>query len=153
MFPLVTFLRQNVIPYKSIKPLMTNINNIIDNMSHKELKQYYFYPPPNIYKRLKIPVTNDKDPFELFLISWGDKSNAKMHAHPKNGCVLKVLDGTLNEKIFLKDSTFHKDIPLNINNISYLDDTIGYHEISNINPGFSHSLHIYSPPNFYSNNK
>ena len=72
----------------------------------------------------------------------GENSFTKYHNHPKNGCVLKVLQGQLLE--------------INKNNMLTLNkDNVGiklhneFHRI--LANEQSYSLHYYSPPNFYDN--
>ena len=84
--------------------------------------------------------------FEMFLINWPVNYEGKIHNHAKNGCLLKVLKGTLQESIYLPNLDL-QDIKIREKgNISYLDDSIGYHHIKNNNFNNSISLHIYSPP-------
>lgn len=84
--------------------------------------------------------------FELILIKWDKDSKTKIHKHPKNGCIMKVLDGKLIEKRFNKDNIC-KESKLEINSIGYIDDNIGTHQIIALEE--SYSIHLYSPPGFY----
>jgi hypothetical protein len=77
--------------------------------------------------------------YELFLISWNNTSS-NWHGHPDNGCVMKVLSGTLHEYThnggrvqyrLLKES----DVGFKMSN--------DMHNI--VSAGVNHSLHIYSP--------
>lgn len=98
------------------------------------------------YNRIRLYTNNH---FEIFLICWKENQESFIHNHPNQGCVLKLLDGELNEKLYYNDN--HKiinygDRNLQVNQISYMHDLYGFHKIKgNIN---SVSLHIYSPPNF-----
>ena len=87
------------------------------------------------------------DEFEIFLIGWLPKQNTIFHNHPINGCLMKILSGTLVEHIKI-DKTINS-FTRNINECSYIHDTIGKHKIENISEIPAISLHIYSPPLFY----
>lgn len=83
--------------------------------------------------------------YEIILICWSPNSETPIHKHPKNGCLLKVINGILDEKIYYKDKILDRKISQN--DIGYLDDTIGTHKIKS--QTFTVSLHIYSPSGFY----
>ena len=87
------------------------------------------------------------DNFEIFLINWPRGWESKIHDHAKYGCLLKVLDGALEETKFNNTLDVLDTNYLNLNQVSYLDDSIGYHKIKNPKNTNSVSLHIYSPPN------
>lgn len=136
----------------SLKQLIKIIDKHLETKPLKELDisniQIINYLP---YINLKINdysknmvFRNNK--FEIIFISWYSNSIAPLHLHPKNGCILKVLKGKLQERRLFNNEILEKTI-LKENDISYIDDTIGPHEITALN--FSISMHIYSPPGFY----
>lgn len=87
--------------------------------------------------------------YEIILISWDQNATTKIHNHPKNGCIMKILEGSLIEETY--DTKTLDKIDTNIyekDNTSYIHDNLYYHKITN-NASQSFSLHIYSPPNFY----
>jgi hypothetical protein len=61
---------------------------------------------------------------------------------------MKVLEGNLCEERFSVNGFQSYKNKLYPNQISYIDDYLGYHRISNNYPLYSYSLHIYSPPKF-----
>ena len=86
---------------------------------------------------------------EIILICWDRNSETKIHNHPNGGCILKVLKGNLNEKLYCNNTKqIKQNNVLKENDTSYIDDNIGLHSIHN-NNNISFTLHIYSPPNFY----
>ena len=88
------------------------------------------------------------DKYEIILICWDANCETKIHNHPKNGCIMKILQGNLLEECF--DKTYN-NIRINNykkNDVSYIHDDLYLHKIINSNQK-SISLHIYSPPNFY----
>lgn len=97
------------------------------------------------YNKIKInEYSNDK--FELFLISWNNMSETKIHDHPNNGCILHLLSGKLQEHLYDKKLNIQYIKNINSNTTSYLDNTIGFHKILCIEKALS--LHLYSPINY-----
>ena len=90
-------------------------------------------------------VHRDLD-FEIFLINWPIDYQSKIHNHSENGCLLKVLKGNLLENIYHPNLELLDSKKRYTNQISYLDDSIGYHSVQNIDKTNSVSMHIYSPP-------
>lgn len=90
-------------------------------------------------------IHRDKN-FEMFLLSWNGFQRSKIHNHAKMGCLMKVLEGELTETLYTKQLNPLKNNTYSPGETSYIDDTIGYHKISNNSYHSSFSLHIYSPP-------
>ena len=78
-----------------------------------------------------------------------------MHSHPKSQCFYRVLQGGFSESRFQNRNNQNEqdkklvevgrfDLDLK-NNIGYIEDNIGYHNVE-IGPQDSVSLHVYSPP-------
>ena len=131
---------------------MNNINKILNTLSKKNnlFGVFRFFEcissmnyeefninKPNKYEK-KILYRN-KD-YELVLINWKKGAVTKYHNHPKNGCVLKVLNGKLNE---IDNSN---SVILNKNDVTFKLHN-QYHKIVALEN--TYSLHYYSPPNFY----
>jgi len=99
------------------------------------------------YKRTKLEkYSNDK--FELILICWNKNQDTKIHSHSENGCLMKILEGEIEETVYDK---FINIINKNIykkNNVSFIHNEIGYHKIKA--KEMTISLHLYSPPNYKS---
>ena len=86
--------------------------------------------------------------FDVVLICWRQNQKAKIHDHPNQGCLMKILDGQLNENIY-QCKPFVKYINTNIllmDQIGYKEGNLILHEIHS--PVNSISLHIYSPGNY-----
>lgn len=96
----------------------------------------------------KCVISNDY--FEIYVMTWNRNKESKIHDHPENGCLLKVLRGILIEEIYEKneDGYYCKSKhDLNINDIGYQEGKTGLHKIINLD-GLSATLHIYSPPKY-----
>jgi cysteine dioxygenase len=118
-----------------------NYKNIIEKYIGDDWKKY-IVDSNEPFNKNKIYVS---DNFEIVLISWEKDYITPLHKHPKNGCILKILDGMLSETI-INDDKIKNNIYLT-NNISYMHDIMGLHKIKALEK--TYSLHIYSPPNFY----
>uniref|UniRef100_A0A6C0J053 Cysteine dioxygenase n=1 Tax=viral metagenome TaxID=1070528 RepID=A0A6C0J053_9ZZZZ len=120
---------------------MKSLKNIDCNLD--ELKKFVFFDKEKYKKNVVYRNSN----YEIILITWLPGQQTKLHAHPKNGCIMKVLEGELNENLYIPgkiiDNIYKKE------DISYIDNTIGKHIISNNSKNNTISLHIYSPPNYY----
>ena len=53
-------------------------------------------------------VVFSNDIFEIIIITWGINQSASAHDHANNGCWMKVLDGSLEEKMYDKDLNLTK---------------------------------------------
>lgn len=99
------------------------------------------------------------DVFEIVLICWNKNQESPIHDHPNNGCLLKVLQGSLLENIYTNYNTEYVYVTSRINNVgdvSYMEKNDILHRIINNNNNEmeyyqSVSLHIYSPPKFKHN--
>lgn len=89
--------------------------------------------------------------FEIVFISWGANSESPIHCHPKNGCILTILDGELIEERYNKNGVLCKYNFLKMGDVGYMENFIGTHKIINKNDFNVYSLHVYSPPGYYDN--
>lgn len=106
------------------------------------------------------------DVFEFIVICWNNNQSSPVHNHPKNGCVLKVLQGQLTEELYQKDPDLmdspetsessekstdkYQFIAMNTANegdVSYMEKNEIVHKIVN-GDRQTISLHIYSPPKY-----
>ena len=136
---LIKTINKYLITNKSIinlKPVINqfNFNFLINSNSFED----------NKYKRIKIYENNEFN-YELLFLYWDKNSETPIHNHPKNGCIIKVLQGELLECRYKNDNTYYTNICCN--EVSYIDDSIGTHKI--IATEKSISVHLYSPSKFY----
>ena len=106
-------------------------------------KNYFNNKNENKYYK-KILFRNEY--FELVLIKWNKGSTTSIHCHPSNGCLLKILEGSLEEKRYIENMLYQTN-KLKVNEIGFMDDVLGGHKITALEE--SYSLHLYSPPNYY----
>jgi len=97
----------------------------------------------------KCAMKNDK--IQLYIITWNINSESKIHDHPENGCIMKLLSGKLYEHTYFNDNNqlyFLGKKKIMEGDISYRESTKIIHKISN-DANISVSLHIYlCEPNF-----
>jgi cysteine dioxygenase len=136
------------------------IKDTINETYNIDLIKTYLYQPINIQPKEKYQKTLlfRNNNFEIYQINWLKNAETNIHYHPKRGCIMKIIKGSLQEKLYqskiynigAKDFMNKYEIKnsfYNMNDVSYIDDTIGLHKIIAIEESIS--LHIYSPPKFY----
>lgn len=90
--------------------------------------------------------------FEIIIISWKHAQASPIHDHSK-GCLLKVLDGHIVEKIYLNIGNQPEYTTTNFfttNDICFKNGNKVLHSISSPISN-SVSLHIYTPPGYVPN--
>lgn len=98
----------------------------------------------NWYRKYRIPFPL----IDIYFFKWKPNITTKIHNHSSSGCVMLLLKGNLQETIYNKSlQIVQKKKYDSLLNVSYIHDTIGYHDIKNIYTGTSYSLHIYHPKN------
>lgn len=88
---------------------------------------------------------------EVLIICWNRQQVSRIHDHPENGCIMKLLTGQLIEELY---DLSHENTPvlkvsraINANMISYQEGSRGLHKIKNLTDQVAVSMHVYSPPN------
>ena len=124
-------------------------NNRLINLDHI-VKQYngndwydYIHVKDPYYKEL----VYRNNLIDIFVITWSANESSKIHSHPENGCLMKILYGSLTEEKYDDDLRLIQTNLFNLNSVSYIEGNKILHKIINQNK-ISVSLHIYSPPNF-----
>ena len=115
---------------------------ILEQYQGLEWQAFRTYPKLNYHRSL---IHLDEN-FEIRMLEWAPKAKSRIHNHAPHGCLLKVLEGELEENIYNPQCDWIESRNLLGHEVSYLDDTIGYHSIRNNLDIPAVSLHIYSPP-------
>ena len=90
--------------------------------------------------------------FDCYLIIWGPKAKSKIHDHADNGCVYKILKGSLKETTFFHINLLERSMKiLGVGEIAEINNDIGYHCMENLLETHAVSIHFYSPPNYVMN--
>ena len=136
---LYEFLNKNYI-FDNLKKYL----KIIEKYNGLDYKNYIDFNT-DYYKRIKLDkYSNDK--FELILICWNKDQITKIHSHSDNGCLMKILEGEIEEIIYDKNKNIINKNIYKKNNVSFIHNEIGYHKINATK--MSITLHLYSPPNY-----
>ena len=124
---------------ESLKSLLSKVNSYsgTDWKSYVKINKKCYNR--GVYKK--------NDLMELVIITWDINQDTPKHGHPSGGCIYKVLQGNINEHFYKSmdsnEKTIHK---YSKGNSNYIDNTLGYHVMSNEYQNVCVSLHIYSPP-------
>ena len=131
---------------------LSQLHHILNQYDGNDWKNYVQFNDTK-YNRIKIPtLLSDNQIFEIIIICWKKDQQSQIHDHPENGCLLKLLDGKLQETKYKKyeDSLYPTDTNIfdlnEPNNTSYLCGKFGLHSIKALEN--SVSIHIYSPINY-----
>ena len=141
-----------------------NLTNLISNLRRVDISNYNklfrysallknyrtedwieYLDKSKIQKFQKNIIHRDNQ-FEMYLINWPIEYQSTIHNHAENGCLMKVLQGHLEEKIYTDQLDFIESNLKYKGDISYIDDTIGFHSVNNNDTINATTLHIYSPP-------
>jgi cysteine dioxygenase len=134
-----------------IRSLRSNYNNlenskhILHSYNSNDWKKYVNYYKETYMKNL---IYKDKN-IEMLLLCWLPGQQSKIHNHPKNGCLMKILQGNIKEITY--DQYNGKILTKNLcptNYVGYIDDSKCVHKMINNTENKCVTLHIYSPPNF-----
>jgi predicted metal-dependent enzyme (double-stranded beta helix superfamily) len=122
------------------KSKYTNMFKLLNNteISKHDIYKYQYYNIPKNYN--KVLLHNENDLFKLYFISWAPKSYYPQHSHEMN-CFMKILDGEL-QQVFITNNHIY-DKTTKKNEISFINDMIGTHSVSNLSKYYCHSLHLY----------
>ena len=126
----------------------TTYNHIIRSMKFPENAfENYCSWSDECYTRNCI-VENEK--FELILICWCEGHRTPIHDHGGEECWVKVIEGEFKETIYKKNEEGElvsvKSSISKQNEVSYMKDFMGFHQLENLSNKRSMSLHLYAKP-------
>ena len=111
----------------------------------KEICNFNYKNLPKVSGKYSKTRVYLEDNFELIYIVWDSDVKTSLHGHPKNGCIMYLIEGDLIEKKVSDIMEFYTRIKSGKS--SYIDDSQGKHMITS--KKVSYSFHIYSPAKFY----
>ena len=123
---------------------LSNLKNIIeayDGQDYKELIEY-----SKLHYNRVVVFRNAE--FEVLLLCWKPQQASGFHKHSSNGCIMKVLEGTISEERKHprgKMEIFKHSCGTTI----YMANALGTHRVFNETDSKVVSLHIYSPSGFH----
>eukprot|EP01083_Nonionella_stella_P136801 416434_1 len=112
---------------------VTSIFHRLD-LTRSEVSQYSHTTPLKNYTRNL--VATDNKTFTLLMLCWNPNKSSPIHDHPCNGCWMRVLQGSVNEKRYVKDTENNvlvctQDTTFYQGDETFIDDNLGYHKIGN----------------------
>ena len=130
---------------------ITRLNEAVLSYSSLE-NDWVKYAHFDKYKYTRNLVDDGNDYYNVLILCWGPGQSSPIHDHANSHCLMKILDGELQEQLYNepKDNvpmTLERSLKLERNATTYINDSIGLHKVSN--PSMTKpaiSLHIYSPP-------
>lgn len=89
----------------------------------------------------------------LLILVWMPGKSSFIHDHSNAHCCMKVLGGKLKESLYRlpesqKEGTpvLFRETVLGADEVTYINDSMGIHKISNPTDKIAISLHLYTPP-------
>lgn len=146
------------------------VQTIIQNYKScpEEWKSFAFFDK---YRYTRNLVDDGNGKYNLLLLCWGPHMASPVHDHAGSHCILKVMDGELNETLFDWPGTSYSKVSsiscegddinsesgcsmkqtkmtlMKTDEAGYMHDKIGIHRVSNPSDTVpAVSLHLYSPP-------
>ena len=135
-----------------INPDFSDLRLLIDWYSGIEIENIssYFNFDDENYNRV---ILFARDEYDLLLCCWKPGQGAPYHGHPSQGCLVKMIKGSLREELKLADG--NESVNQNSEGaVAYINDKIGIHQVSNVSGENAVSLHLYAPGGYipdYSN--
>lgn len=125
-----------------INILKYNRNNVGSLLKLYKGNDWIHYIYRNAHTGYYRGLLEKNDEFALYIMTWYPDSKTEIHSHPKE-CYYKIMYGNLMEHRHYKDEV--QRVSLKADDIGYIDDNIGKHQIFNKNKNdLSISMHIYS---------
>jgi hypothetical protein len=128
--------------YPSDIPFIPNIKSAISELEAYQGTDWKKFASDEEKRMLVYRNSN----FDIIIRSWPAKSSIGLHNHPINGCIFKMLEGSLEEYIVYTSSELVSNSTVEVEDgVKYISNDIGYHSIRNPSENRSVSLHIYCP--------
>ena len=133
---------------------LRDLSHILNSYNGEDWHKYIKFDETRYVKT----IVYCNDYIDIFIICWNINQSSRIHDHPAAGCLMRILDGKLQEDLYIKDNNncqFIKSSILRTNDITYKEKDHCVHNIINMDQR-TVSLHIYSPSgyktNYYQNN-
>ena len=127
---------------------LESYNDIIENFDFYKSNNKNYNVDGN-YVKVRLLTA---DWFDAYIIFWGPKALSKIHDHAENGCVYKIIKGSLEEKTFFHINLLERSRKiLGLGDVGEINNDVGYHSMKNLLDTVSVSIHFYSPPNYVMN--
>lgn len=91
----------------------------------------------NIRIRIPFPIV------DVYYFNWSPNVRTRIHDHAEKGCLMILINGKLNEKLYNQQLDVIAVSDYKSPNISFINDKKGYHSVKALEP--TKSIHIYYP--------
>tara|TARA_B100000214_G_C23765936_1_gene534418 strand:- start:86 stop:427 length:342 start_codon:yes stop_codon:yes gene_type:complete len=91
----------------------------------------------NIKTRIPFPI------FDVYYFNWQPFVRTKVHDHAENGCLMVLMKGELNEKLYNANLEIIGENNYKSPNLSFINDKKGFHAVKALK--WSKSIHVYYP--------
>ena len=115
------------------------------NIPKEDFEDYTFWKD-ECYARNCIERTNV---YELILICWKAGDSSPVHGHDEQKCWVYQVDGTMQEERFTEEEgelTTCNIMELETGDLTYMEDRMGYHSLTNKSDEGAMTLHLYISP-------
>ena len=75
----------------------------------------------------------------MFIVCWNPFQETKIHNHSNKGCILKIIEGNMDEILYDTNFNILNHSKLHKNKIRYIDDNLGIHKMIN-----GEKIHIFT---------
>ncbi len=126
-----------------VNPSFSDLKDHFDWFSHIEILdiESHFGFEEDSYCRILLIAEKE---YDLLLCCWKPGQKSPLHGHPDQGCLVKILTGTLNEEVHFTDG--RQVVRKNAESeVAYINDSIGLHSVWNDSTENAVSLHLYAP--------
>ena len=91
----------------------------------------------NIKTRIPFPI------FDVYYFNWQPFVRTKVHDHAENGCLMVLMKGELNEKLYNTNLEIIGENNYKSPNVSFINDKKGFYAVKALK--WSKSIHVYYP--------
>jgi len=120
---------------------LKDLTNILESYKSQDWFNYIFI---NDFTYYKYVVFSNKY-IEIAIITWSPLQESNIQEYPENGCLMKILCGSLTDITYNNKEKQNEKI-INTNEIIYYENNKILHKFKN-NYDISSTLHIYALPN------
>jgi len=133
------------ITHDNFEEIKSEVREILNNYKGSDWTQHVTVNTCKYHR--DVFFTSDK--FDIVVITWAPTQKCPIHNHPDDGCTVKILRGNITEERYNTDTleklytmTYYKD------DVMYIDNTLGYHKMSNNGLDICITLHVYAPGHY-----
>jgi predicted metal-dependent enzyme (double-stranded beta helix superfamily) len=136
-------------PLKNLKEWLQRYLEKLEKIEKEWWTEYTHFSSSQYHRQT---IYQEEGKIEFVIISWLPGQSTSIHGHPIGGCLFQVLDGELQEDIYIDINNINNNNKNNVKKVRnvtkgevhYIDNNIAFHAVTAKSQ--SVSFHIYSPP-------